>query len=376
MKILYLASVRIPSEMASGLAIVRQCQAFVEIGHQVDLLVPVRNVSADTIESVYGIQPKFSVVKIKSTAIYSYGKIGFYFMLLLESLKMFLYFLKKKRKFDVIYARDQRSLLLFVLFGNRSRCYLELHTKHTDFITKFVVQRVKKVIVISKGLQEYYEGISKRADIQVEPSGVDLEQFKNLPDQSVLKNKFDLPSDKIVFGYVGKYKTMGESKGVKEIIEAFALAYQKVKNIHLLIVGVEARERSEIIEIAEGVSLPNTAYAILALDQRIFAEYLMASDVLLMNYPNTEHYAKFMSPTKLFAYLATGKIVITSDLSSVREIADESMVLFSGCGDVEVLGKVMFDVCLNVSSYKFLGQNTLSSVSRYSWKERAIRLLQ
>ncbi|MCK9282347.1 MAG: glycosyltransferase, partial [Melioribacteraceae bacterium] len=285
------------------------------------------------------------------------------------------YYLKKKSEFSIIYARDQRSLLIFVLTGNSDKCYLELHTKHTDFVTKFVVKRVKKVIVISKGLQEYYQALTGRQDIQIEPSGVDLEQFKNLPNQNTLKEKFGLPLDKVVYAYIGKYKTMGESKGVKEIIEAFALAYQEVKNIHLLIVGIEERERAEVLEITKNSSLPEHSYTILALDQKIFAEYLMASDVLLMNYPNTEHYAKFMSPTKLFAYLATGKPIISSDLPTIREISGMKSVLYAGSDSISEYSK---NIVLTASTYNQLSleaQQNIVVAEEYSWKKRILKIL-
>lgn len=119
MNILYLSGVRIPSEKASGLAIVRQCQAFVEIGHEVELVIPNRAFgnSEGTIESVYGIIPSFNIKSIRSKALYSFGKFGFGLMLSYEGLRMFLYFLFKKSKADIIYSRDQRLLFFFILFG-------------------------------------------------------------------------------------------------------------------------------------------------------------------------------------------------------------------------------------------------------------------
>lgn len=249
MNILYLSSVRIPSEQASGLAIVRQCQAFVDNGNSLDLLIPVRLSSIQSsIEKVYGITPNFSVVEIKSFFLYSLGKVGFYFMLLIESLKMLWYYFKRGGQFDIVYSRDQRLLFPFVLFGLSKKCFLELHTKQSDFITKLVAKRAKKLIVISEGLKEYYAHLTKRDSILMLPSGVDLEQFKDLPEQSVLKRKFGLPHDKIVYAYIGKYKTMGESKGVEEIIQAFALARKELKNIHLLIVGLEESEKKKCWE--------------------------------------------------------------------------------------------------------------------------------
>ncbi|MCB0370721.1 MAG: hypothetical protein KDD45_15180, partial [Bdellovibrionales bacterium] len=169
MKILYLSSVRIPSEKASGLAIVRQCQAFVDIGNDLDLLIPVRDSSSKmrSIKDVYGLEPKFKVVEFSSFSMYKIGKIGFYAMLFFESLKALWYYYILKDEFDLVYSRDQRLLAPFVLFGLSEKCYLELHTKYTDLITRLIAKKVKKLIVISKGLEEYYKTFADRSHIQI-----------------------------------------------------------------------------------------------------------------------------------------------------------------------------------------------------------------
>lgn len=376
MRILYLSSVRIPSEKASGLAIVRQCQAFVQCGHTVELLRSARYRTAqDTIQAVYGIEPSFSIVDISSRAIYFLGKPGFYAMLMGEAMKMFRYFLKEKKTSDLIYSRDHRLLLPFVLFGYADKCFLELHTKHTDFITRYVAKRVKKLIVISRGLEQYYNSATGRTDIQIEPSGVDLEQFSNLPTPEKLKEKFKLPTDSLVFGYVGKYQTMGESKGVEEIIRAFALAYEQAKKIHLFLVGIEDNEKVEVMKIFDDCRLPVDTYTILPLDQKQFAEYLMASDVLLMNYPNTEHYAYYMSPTKLFAYLAAGKPIISSDLPSVRSIRS-SGIRYVISDDVECLCESMVAGSENYEQCKQEADENPAMVEKYTWMNRTKRIIE
>lgn len=375
MNILYLSSVRIPSEKASGLAIVRQCGGFVENGHRVDLLVPVRDDNArKSIQEVYGIEPKFSIKEMSLPSIYNFGKPGFIIMMIRDGIKMFRYFLKNKKQIDLIYTRDHRILLPFILFGYSQKCFLELHTKHTDFITKFVIKRVKKLIVISQGLRSFYESLGRHG-IQVEPSGVDLEQFQNLPPVSEIKAKLKLPSDKCIFGYVGKYKTMGESKGVEEIIQTFAAAYQKNKNIFLFLVGVEKDEYDEVLGLFASLDLPKETFAISELDQSLFALSLVASDVLLMNYPNTEHYAKYMSPTKLFAYLAAGKPIITSDLPSVREVEDMRGVSYVHPDSVLEYSEQMLSVVTTLKELNLDTQNNISSVQKFSWSERAKRII-
>lgn len=56
-------------------------------------------------------------------------------------------------------------------------------------------------------------------------------------------------------------------------------------------------------------------------------------DVIVMNYPNTEHYAHFMLPLKLFEYMASSVPIVTSDLPSVMEILNKNNFLFVKVGN-------------------------------------------
>ncbi|MCB0368736.1 MAG: glycosyltransferase, partial [Bdellovibrionales bacterium] len=200
-------------------------------------------------------------------------------------------------------------------------------------------------------------------------------QSSNVSSKKTIRDSFCLPVDKTIFGYIGKYETMGESKGVDEIIEAFSLAFAKNKDIYLLLVGVEDAERSKIFATIDALKLPSSSYSIFVLDQSKFAEYLVACDVLLMNYPNTEHYAKYMSPTKLFAYLATGLPIISSDLPSVRSVAGEEVVLYVEPGDTEKYAKVMLGVFNNLGTVNNQSDQRIRLAYNFEWPARAKRII-
>jgi len=376
MKIFYLASVRIPSEKASGLAIARQCEAFVEIGHTVELFVPRRsNEEKALINDVYGFDPKFKVKYFKANSIYSLGKLGFFLMLMRDAIKLLISYLKTEIKPDIIYSRDHRLLFLFILFGLKEKCFIEMHTKHDDFITKYVLKRAKKVIVISQGLADFYSELIDRADIQVEPSGVYLKQFENLPDSNVSKQKLSLPINKKIFAYIGKYKTMGEEKGVDEIIVSFAKIVSKYPEAFLYLVGIEDSEVEQVSQLSKenGLELGKNMM-IEKLDQSMFAQYLNASDVLLMNYPNTEHYAKYMSPTKLFAYMAVGKPIISSSLESIKSILNNDSIMFSEAKNTALFLEAMEKSLEEYELLKYKAGKNLEIVNKYSWNQRGLRI--
>ena len=59
-KIIYLANVRLPTEKAHGIQIVKMCEAFAGLGLEVELVVPNRlNSIQDDIFDYYGVKKNF-----------------------------------------------------------------------------------------------------------------------------------------------------------------------------------------------------------------------------------------------------------------------------------------------------------------------------
>ena len=68
--------------------------------------------------------------------------------------------------------------------------------------------------------------------------GVDLKQcdsFDRNQTRLELRNKYDIPQDGFVFGYVGR---INADKGINELIEAFCELQKKYDNIYLFLVGM------------------------------------------------------------------------------------------------------------------------------------------
>jgi glycosyltransferase involved in cell wall biosynthesis len=374
MRILYLASVRIPSEKASGLAIMRQCEAFASLGHRVTLIRPSRkNSIADDAFSYYGIRAIFSVVSVPVFPLYiSLGLFGYALMRITLLCALTFRVWRVRNEVDILYARDPWLLLFPLLFFPRKKMIIEMHSKHSNWVTRFVVSSAGGCIVISEGLRTFYAAMTKRGDIQVEPSGVDVEQFKNIPDSAILRESLGLPKEKVIFGYFGKFTTMGEEKGVTMLVEAFAELFKQYGDTHLLLVGLEDSERLIINSCAEACGLPKEAMTLWSLDPKLFAHHVSASDVLLMNYPDTEHYREYMSPSKLLAYRASGRLILSSDLPSIRSLAEGAVCILFTPGDKDVLVAGYHNAYTRVRA----GTVRTSPIDdRYSWRHRGERIL-
>jgi glycosyltransferase involved in cell wall biosynthesis len=376
MNILYIASVRIPDARAAGLAIARQCEAFGDVGHTLTLAAPNRyRVQSRNLFSHYGIRKVFTLTYYPMIDIIHIWEQGFYLARLTEMISSFYFLLGNAAKVDVIYARDQWMLLLPIFFGFQNRCVIEMHTKHSNWAVRYVLKRTKKIVVISRGLQTFYEDLVGRKDIVWAPSGVNLEQFNLTQTKAELRAHFSLPIDAFIYGYVGKYSSFNENKGVDDIIEAFSITYQQLPNTHLLIAGLEEREFPVVREVLARLNIPQSAVSLFTLEQDKFSQYVAVADILLMNYPNTEHYAHYMSPTKLFAYLATGYPIISSDLPSVRDIANDELITFVKPNDVIEYANAMVEACGEFSQLLTAAEKRKEVVSHFEWKKRVEKII-
>ncbi len=376
MNILYIASVRIPDARAAGLAIARQCEAFGDVGHSVTLAAPNRHkVQSFDLFSHYGVKKVFRLAYYPVIDIIHIWEQGFYLARLTEMISSFFFVLGRASKLDIIYARDQWMLVLPIFFGLRNHCIIEMHTKHCNWAVRYVLKRAKKIVVISKGLQRHYQDLVERNDIVWAPSGVNLEQFNLTQTKSELRTKFSLPADTIIYGYIGKYSSFNENKGVDDIIHAFSIAYQSLPSIHLLIAGLEEKEFTTVREVLARFNIPHGAVSLFTLEQEKFSQYVVVADILLMNYPNTEHYAYYMSPTKLFAYLATGYPIISSDLPSVRDIAGDELIIFVEPDNVIEYAKAMVEAHNTLPKLQTAAAKRREVVSHYEWKKRVENII-
>jgi len=234
MKLTYVANVRIPTEMAHGVQIMHMCEAFAENGAEVELVVPQRfSISAigkkDPFE-YYGVKKNFSIKKIfcfDLTPLNKYlGPISFLTQAL--SFAFFISFYLMFKKTDIVFSRDRFSL--FFIVPLKKNVILEAHQFHRSLF-KFILNKVKKIIVITKGLKDdlVKRGINENK-IFVAADGVDLKMFNIGCSKLEARKKLNLPADKKLIIYIGQlYKWKG--------VETLARASKYLNKDSLVMIG-------------------------------------------------------------------------------------------------------------------------------------------
>ena len=376
MKLIYIANIRLPTEKAHGIQIMKMCEAFASTAElNVELIVPWRfNKIKEDPFIYYGVEKKFTITRIPSLDLISLGRIGFWVQAGSFAFFAFFYGLLS-RKVGVIYSRDELPVFLFGFFKNN--IFWEMHTKKENFFTDRALSGVQGVILITQGLRDFYlaKGVNKNK-IFVAPDGVDVQQFYIEKNKIKWRVCIDLPEDKKIIGYVGKYKTMGELKSDDDLIISFSEVLISLQNAFLLLVGINENEVGELKNIFQRVGVKEECYKIVThVPQREAFLYMKASDALVMNYPDTPHYALYMSPLKLFEYMASGVPIITSDLPSVREILNENNSLIVKEHGYLGLAKGVVLLLENKDFSAKIAEQAYKDVQNYTWEKRATTIL-
>ena len=373
MKIIYIANIRIPTEMAHGLQIMKMCEAFAKCGIELELIVPMRfRISElgkkDPFE-YYKVDKIFKIKKLfclDLTPLNRFlGPVSYLTQAISFSLFAFFYLLFKKT--DIIYSRDRFSLFFMCLF--KKNIIFEMHKIHKSLFN-FLLKRIKKIIVITEGLKRVLiqKGINEQKIITA-ADGIDLDDFKIEKSKEDCRTELGLPQGKKIILYTGHlYKWKG--------VEVLALASKYLEpDALIVIVGGIKWYLSDFKKFVE----KNNLEKVLVLGHRDYGQiphYLKAADCLVLTgTQNYETSKSHTSPMKMFEYMASSRPIIASDLSSFREILKENNAILVKPGDPQMMAigiqKALYDIVLA----KEISEQAHKDVQNYTWDNRTKKIL-
>jgi glycosyltransferase involved in cell wall biosynthesis len=85
--------------------------------------------------------------------------------------------------------------------------------------------------------------------------------------------------------------------------------------------------------------------------------------------------APYLSPMKLFEYLASGRPILSSDLPVLREVLDDEFAVLLPPGDVGAWAAALEALAADPARRERLGEAGRTAAGQYSWKARAERIL-
>ncbi|MFZ5559802.1 MAG: glycosyltransferase family 4 protein [Patescibacteria group bacterium] len=386
MKIIYITTSVIPAEKANSYQTMKMCEAFTKLGGEVELIIPVR--FGGVVEKAnpfeyYGIREKFKIKRVFSLDLIPFkkyiGHLGFWVQNISFALLTLIYLFFKRS--DIIYSRDRFTLLFLSLF--KKNLIYEAHSLPSKFrfYEKFLYQRIKFVIVITKLMREILmkESIKEKNRIFVAPDAVDLEMFDRInKSKEELRQELNLPQHKILISYIGQFYTKGREKGLGDMLRALKILKDEGRgDLMMMFVGGKEEEIRDYQEETKRVGLLNRD---LIFVKRVpFSEvprYEKASDILVIPFPWEKHYAYYCSPLKLFEYMASRKPIVASDLPSIREILNERNSILVKPGDPSSLAKGIEEFLNKPDLAKRVSEQASKDVQKYTWGRRAKKILE
>ena len=352
---------KIPSDTANSIQVMKVCQAFTQLGHDVILLVPgpqSKDVLPNTLLIHYGLQTLFKIEWLPA-----------------RNRRLFPWMATTRARrlgAELLYVWPVQSAVFGLLFGLPSM--LELHDFPSGYFGPLWFRLFlhipghKRILPITDALR--CDLNLSKAQTVISPNGVELERYNSLPDPEAARRTLRLPDAPTVMCTGHLYAGRGT--------DLFLTLAEKNPFASFIWVG----GRPDDLETwrLRAAHLANVTFTGFIPNERI-PLYQSSADVLLMPYERTiagssgGNSADICSPMKMFEYMASGRAILTSDLPVLHEVLDEETAIFCPPEDSGAWEKALGGLLSDEHRRRMLGQHARKAVKRYSWLERASRVL-
>jgi len=359
MKLAYISYSYLSSGQANCVHVMKMCQAFSKLGHDVTLFVPNDNVPIDNgdIYNHFGVNKCFKIKKIPT-----------YFFIGRSHVFSFMcrFYIKN---FDLIYSRSVLACACVV--SKKTKFVFESHIPvwKISFAEVLAFKYIKrspefmKLVVISGVLKDMYlsNNYIEKEKILVAHDGAD----------EARKVKLELPwkgrGGALQVGYVGH---LFPGRGV-EIV--FSIA-ERFPNADFHIVGGTEKDLS----FWKSKNKLNNVYLYGYVAPSHTDFYRDKCDILLMPYQinltiaNSKiNTVEWMSPLKMFEYMSAKKAIISSDLPVIREVLNDSNSMLVPPNNVDKWSKAISDLYNKNLRTKISNKAYEDFISNYTWLTRA-----
>jgi glycosyltransferase involved in cell wall biosynthesis len=390
MKVAVIAPTRIPSRKANTLQVMKMSQAIARLGHQIYLIIPGEiglSVEEDrtweTLARHYGLSTRFPITWLPAR----------------KELRKYDYAWSSVRwasnwGADVIYTRLPQAAALAAYQG--LAVIFEVHDRPQGAIGPFLLSVFlrgsgdRRLIVISESLAG-----DLRTDFQfprgsqimrVLPDGVDLQRFDHLPSPetcrkliktALLEQGSEIGSqfspELFTVGYTGH---LYPGRGISVILEIAA----HLPDCNFLIVGGEPGEVRNLQEQVRDRTLDNVIISGFVPNAEL-PHYQAACDVLLMPYQSRVSgssggdIGRYLSPMKLFEYLACGRAICSSNLPVLQEILSPETAILLPPDDPQQWVTAVETLRNNPELRNEMAEKARETARQYTWEGRAEQIL-
>jgi glycosyltransferase involved in cell wall biosynthesis len=379
LKIAVVAPTYLPARRANTIQVMKMSQAFVLLGHEVQLVVPgysTDNVSKalpdwDILAHQYGLKVEFPVEWLPVRANlrrYDFGYLAVRWA--------------RGWRADLLYTRLPQAAAVASTLGIAT--IYEVHDLPQGALGPKLLQRflkgsgARRLVLITRALAG---DLSGRFGVPAEPpftiiapDGVDLDRYQDLPDPAEARRRLNLPFTGFAAGYTGH---LYPGRGAELILEIAS----RMPEFNFLLVGGEVKDVDRLQREAAEAE-PSNVLLTGFIPNAELPLYQAASDVLLMPYQRRVaassggDIARYLSPMKLFEYLASGRPILSSDLPVLREILNPDNAVLLAPDDVDAWVAAVRSLQADPERRTALGRRARQDAAGYTWEARAERILE
>ena len=406
MKIAVIAPTEIPARRANTVQVMKMTQAFVSNGHETRLASPIASPAVtagneiertspghhwDDLARHYGLQHQFPIQWFPARSYlrrYDYS---------LSAVRW-----ARRWGANLVYTRLPQAAALSSSIGTST--ILEVHDYPrgrfgTHLFGRFLSgSGSRRLVVITQALvndlllnfdvpissseaRSTGEPTTNRGNFMIiAPDGVDLVRYSELPTPTQARRRLEkntglpLPRDRFTVGYTGH---LYAGRGTRTLL---SLA-ERLPEMTFLLVGGEPDQVNRLqIQVNER-HLTNVVLTGFVPNQEL-PVYQAACEVLLM--PYQKHVAassggdisRYLSPMKLFEYMANARAILSSDLPVLGEILNKDNAVLLPVGDINAWVGALQNLQLNPDHRQKLADQARRDVQRYTWKARAGHILE
>ncbi|MCK5416141.1 glycosyltransferase family 4 protein [Candidatus Parcubacteria bacterium] len=372
MKIYYIINSRFPNEKAEGLESMKISSALSDFA---DVCI-IKSFRFNKIKknpfSFYGTEKEFPIITLPCLDIMPLrlGKFSFLVQTYTYLFFLLIYLLLFTKKDDIILSHEAN--LMFFVSQIRKNSFFDMHDFPRSKLSLFsqLFEKLRGIITTNKWKKtELEKKFNIKSDkILSHPNGVDIAKFDLDITKEEARKELKLPQNKILIGYVGMLKTMGMEKGIDVAIQAMKQLDEKYK---LVLVGGNKEDIDYYKKYADSERVSDKIIFVGWMKNSVIPKYLKAFDMVIAPFPAGDHYNYFMSPMKVFEYMASKRPMIASDLVSIRELAGDDECIFVKPDDSQSLLKGVERVIDDRDLSNSMAYNAHEAIKKFTWESRA-----
>jgi glycosyltransferase involved in cell wall biosynthesis len=389
MKIAIIAPTQIPARRANTLQVMKMAQALVDIGHYVRLASPCDRsqrrdsdppeTDLDLLAHHYGLKSRLDIDWIDSRPQFRRYDYAFRSVSWARSWQA-----------DLLFTRLPQAAAIASLLGTPT--ILEIHDRPQGMFGPWLFRRfmngsgARRLVVITAALAE---DLSRQFRIEliapftvIVPDGVDLNRYEDIPAPEEARARLSklavpeaiagLEPERFTVGYTGH---LYPGRGVELILE---LA-KRLPEVDFLIVGGDPPQVDAFQAEADTHGLKNLILTGF-MPNADLPLYQAACEVLLMPYQKKVEassggdISRYLSPMKLFEYLACKRAIISSDLVVLQEVLNPRNAMLVSADHPQAWEDAIRTLQNDPDLRRRLAEQAHKDANLYTWEARAEKI--